>query len=319
MRFLKFFSGLVISFLLLEITLRLSSPVLGTPIKSWNTMEEAKVLKLESRSPVDDSTIFVLGNSTAHIGINPDVIKAFSSGKLSVFNAATNGSNIGTMSNFARSYLIPKHHARTLILFLAPKTMPDAPSADEVDVNDLNMSFIPPSAKEWLGEYSFLFKYRNNLRNPMIINTIRKSILSLKSGYGIVESWAGDLDQSGYSIFPPPKNTIPGGWSQKDLDSSAIYQGPLPKYTYQELARLLRVADRNDTRIVIASVPLPHLDSTYRLEVESLARSFKLDYIPGNDAIRSGKYFADEIHLNESGTLLFSEYIARQLVKLGLP
>jgi hypothetical protein len=314
----RFFIGFALGLLILELAVRALSPVMGPPLKSWNTMEDAKIHKLESSQESREASIYVMGNSTALIGVNPNYVRNNSLGQLKLFNAAMNGSDLTHISRFATEYLIPKQHPKAIVLFLAPGTTPDLKPLPESKSSPLYSSFLSPKARELLSANLYLFQYRNNLRDPMTFNAIRKSLMHFRAGFGVVNSWADDIDVSGYSVFPVASNSISGGWSKDALNSEEVYGAKLPRLASEELSKILEVAHKHGTRIVISSVPLPYLDNNYRLEVAEFAKVFDLEYISGNDAVTQGQNFADGIHLNESGVKIFSQFLTDELLKLGL-
>lgn len=314
---IKISGGMLASLILVESLVRLTAPIMGPPLKSWNTMQDAKMYKLSSSNSFGRDGIFVLGNSTALIGIDPSVIGLVSQGKLKVFNAAMNGSNLNHMNNFALEYIIPRQSPKALVLFLAPGTL-GIPLEVRPRMNPLSSSLLPSSTRDWLGERLYLFEYRNNLRDPMTLNAFRKSLFLGRTGFGVVNSWARDLDDFGYSRLGYTNDSIGGGWSLMDVARDLTYTGDHMKSDINSLKELRSIGKDNDTKIIISTVPLPYLDDQYRLQVKSLANSLDIPFISGNDAVTSGTYFSDGIHLNKGGAEIFSQFIAQQLMKLGL-
>ena len=315
--YIKISVGVLAGLFLVESLVRITAPIMGPPLKSWNTMQDAKEYRLNGADSFKRDGIFVLGNSTALIGINPSIISLASQENLQVFNAAMNGSNLTHMKDFALDFIIPKQSPKALVLFLAPGTL-DMPIEVKARTSLLSSSLLPSSARDWLGERFYLFKYRNNLRDPMTLNAFRKSLFSGNTGFGIVNSWANDLDSFGYSRLEYANNSIGGGWSLKDANQSLRYARDFMKSDINSLNKLISVGKVNDTKIIISSVPLPYLDDQYRIQVKSLANSLGITFISGNDAVTSGDYFSDGIHLNKRGAEVFSKFIAQELIKLGL-
>jgi len=314
---IKISVGMLAGLFLVESLVRITAPIMGPPLKSWNTMQDAKEYKLKGTDSFKRDGIFVLGNSTALVGINPSVISLASQENLKVFNAAMNGSNLTHMKNFALDYIIPKQSPKALVIFLAPGTL-GIPLEVKARISPLSSSLLPSSTRDWLGERFYLFEYRNNLRDPMTLNAFRKSLFSGNTGFGIVNSWANDLDSFGYSRLEYANNSIGGGWSLKDVNQGLRYAAEFMKSDINSLNELVSVGKDNDTTIIISSVPLPYLNEQYRLQVESLANSLGITFISGNDAATSGDYFYDGIHLNKRGAEVFSQFIAQELIKLGL-
>ncbi len=316
--FTRFLFGLLASLMLVESIVRITAPIMGPPIKSWNTMQDAKAYKLNGTNLFERDGIFVLGNSTALMGIVPSVINLVSQGNLKVFNAAMNGSKLIHMKDFALDYIVPKQNPKALVLFLAPGTL-DVPLEEEPGRNLLSSSILPSHTRDWLGERLYLFEYRNNLRDPMTLNAFRKSLFSGRTGFGIVNAWSDDLDDFGYTRLGYANNSIEGGWDLKDVEQGLErYSGNFIKSDIDSLNQLITVAKKTDTKIIISTVPLPYFAEQYRLKVKSLASLLSIPFISGNDAVTSGDYFSDGIHLNQRGAELFSKFVSQELIKLGL-
>ena len=74
----KFVIGILLAGILLEGATRLISPLLGPPLLKWNTMEDAKTLKLrEFVNQYQNPEYVLMGNSTTLIGFNPTERSAF--------------------------------------------------------------------------------------------------------------------------------------------------------------------------------------------------------------------------------------------------
>jgi hypothetical protein len=112
-----FILGTVIADLCLELLMVTISPVLGPPLNSWNTMQDAKILKLRSLvdGKMNPDTIF-MGDSTVYIGVNPNILNQDLKGTLSTFNAGMNGSDLATMYQFLMDEIIPISHLKRLIV-----------------------------------------------------------------------------------------------------------------------------------------------------------------------------------------------------------
>ena len=300
-----FVVGLLSSFFVLEGSIRAASPFLGPPIISWNTMEDAKRLKLEEfRDKYISPDYVLMGNSTTLIGFNPsifDIAAGLPTG--SSFNAAMNGSDIKTMRDFACGYIISTVKPKNLVLLFSNIGM----------IQNQGFSELKSSSTSVLSN-SYLYTYRNNFRDPMTVNTLLRVLKFRDTRQGIVFRWADNLDDFGYTKFETTNGTFPQeGWNPKE--NSALDETTYLVNTSQ-LKYLIEIRDfakKYDVKLIIGTVPLLAKDLQYRGTVRAIADSLGIDFIQGNDAVGQGNYFQDGIHLNKDGSKIFSEFLASEL------
>jgi len=304
-RVFSFVVGLLFSFFILEGSIRAASTFLGPPLISWNTMEDAKKLKLDEFLVKYKSPKYVLmGNSTTLIGFNPttfDSVAGLPAG--SSFNAAMNGSEIKSIRDFACRYIIPTIKPKNLVLLFSNIGM-----IQTEDYKDLK------SNSPRVLSNSYLYKYRNTLRDPMTVNTLLRILHYRDKEQGIVYRWANNLDDFGYTKYGTSDVKFPqNGWNPKE-DST------LDETTYlvnrSQLKYLIEIRDfaqKNGVNLIIGTVPLLAKDVEYRGTVRAIARDLGIGFIQGNDALGHGKYFQDGIHLNKGGAEIYSEFLAKEL------
>ncbi len=68
--------------------------------------------------------------------------------------------------------------------------------------------------------------------------------------------------------------------------------------------------------LIIGTVPTSVFENEVRERVRTLASEMKVKFIQGNDAVKSGVLFADGVHLNDKGVVLFSHFLADQIKAL---
>ena len=302
-----FIIGLLTSALLLEGGVRFASPLLGPPLVSWNTMEDAKRLKLdEFREKYQSPKYVFMGNSTTLIGLNPTVFDSKAGlAPGSSFNAAMNGSDIKTIRDFTQSYIIKKVKPKNLVLLFSNTSMIYGPKYEEIE-----------SEKVDLLSNSYLFRYRNTLRDPMTVNTIMRVVKYRDTRQGIVYRWADNIDDFGYTKYETTDATSSiEGWlpSQDVKRDSKSYSVDVSNLKY--LTEIRDFANENGVNLIIGTVPLLSQDLKYRGTVREIANKLGIGFIQGNDAVGQGKYFQDGIHLNKTGSRVFSEYLAEMLSK----
>ena len=300
-----FIIGLLTSALLLEGGVRVASPLLGPPLVSWNTMEDAKRLKLdEFREKYQSPDYVFMGNSTTLIGLNPtDFDSKAGLAPGSSFNAAMNGSDIKTIRDFALSYIVKKVKPKNLVLLFSNVSMIYSPRYEEMK-----------SEKSDLLSKSYLFRYRNTFRDPMTINTILRVLKNRDTRQGLVYRWADNIDEFGYTKYETTDATNPdNGWIPSRLSAidQTSYSVDISNLKY--LIEIRNFANKNGVNLIIGTVPLLSQDLKYRGTVREIARQLGIDFVQGNDAVGQGKYFQDGIHLNKAGSRVFSEYLAETL------
>ena len=300
----------MISILALEVAVRLVSPLLGPPLVKWNTMEDAKMLKLEEfQTKYPTPKYIFMGNSTVLIGFNPTVFNteaALPPG--TSFNAAMNGSEIREIRDFACGYILKEIHPRNLVILFSNTSM--ALNADYsrsvVDVTSLENNF-------------FIYKYRNTFRDPMTLNTFLRVVKFRDTRQGIVYRWADNLDDFGYTKYETTANTFANpGWDPKKVDKQVKLLYPLAnKSSLRYLLEIRDSAKAHGDNLIIGTVPTLSFDPKYRDAIEQMAKYLGVSFVQGNDAVGQGKYFQDGVHLNKQGSIEFSKFLAQELPKLN--
>ena len=297
--------GVLTSLFLVEGTIRIASPILGPPLSSWNTMEDAKKLKLsEFQTKFGPPEFLVMGNSTALIGFNPAIFDAHMRKSQSFsFNAAMNGSKIDTIRDFATSYVIPKVKPRNLvILFSNTEMLFDSKpiSLEKKEINFLSQSY--------------LYKYRNTLRDPMTLNTLIRFAKYRDTRQGIVYRWADNLDNFGYSRYPTTEESVEVlGWNPNSSFPGEDGAISIETSKLRSLIQIRDLARKNGSNLVIGTVPLLSNDTSYRATIRAVADSLGISFVQGNDALGEGRFFQDGIHLNRKGAEVFSIFLADSL------
>jgi hypothetical protein len=302
-----FIIGLLTSAILLEGGVRVASPLLGPPLVSWNTMEDAKRLKLdEFREKYQSPDYVFMGNSTTLIGLNPTVFDSKAGlAPGSSFNAAMNGSDIKTIRDFAQSYIIKKVKPKNLVLLFSNASMIYGPRYEEMK-----------SEKSDLLSKSYLFRYRNTFRDPMTINTILRVLKNRDTRQGLVYRWADNIDDFGYTKYETTDATNPdNGWIPSRVSAIDQTSFSVDISNLKYLIEIRNFANKNGVNLIIGTVPLLSQDLKYRGTVREIADKLGIGFVQGNDAVGQGRYFQDGIHLNRQGAKIFSEYLAQNLTK----
>ena len=308
----RFAFGVVLGLFVFEVSLRVISPLLGPPLVSWNTMQDAKLYKLQQLDAAQTPDIFVLGNSTALMGVSPTVLREFKP-DLEVFNFAMNGSDSLSMVRLSIDELIPRYKVKKLILFFSQGSF-----REDLDFSNHPYELAQPKDKQndfldLVISEIYIYQYRNMIRDPMVLNSLIRSILFFSNNQGIAARWASDLDDSGYSILPLPDNEITEGWDKRLQNHSTTPEIVLPKGTVADLEYLAEIAKSRSISITLATVPTTSYDQNYRSTVEQLAQLYDFNFIQGNDAVTNGEFFQDGVHLNSKGARAFSMWLTSKI------
>lgn len=303
----KFVIGILLAGILLEGATRLISPLLGPPLLKWQTMEDAKTVKLgEFVDQYQNPEYVLMGNSTTLIGFNPTVFDSSAGIPAgSSFNAAMNGSEIKQLRDFACSYIIRNVKPKNLVILFSNISMLQNETYEGKLQNE-----------PLLARYSYLYKYRNTFRDPMTVNTFIRILKFQDFRQGIVYRWADNLDAFGYTKYPTTKNEITDpGWDPTSAPANS--ESVLVDVTKLKYLKEIRdVAKSRGVNLIIGTVPTLTFDPLYRNSIKQIAKDLGVDFVQGNDAVGQGRFFQDGVHLNEPGATEFSKFLARELPKL---
>jgi hypothetical protein len=270
-------------------------------------MEDAKRLKLaEFQTKFGQPEFLIMGNSTALIGFNPSIFDARIKNNQSFsFNAAMNGSDIDTIRDFATSYVIPTIKPRNLVILFSNTEM----------LFDSKTSVFARKEKNFLHQ-SYLYMYRNTLRDPMTLNTLIRFVQYRDTRQGIVYRWADNLNDFGYSRYQTTAESAGAlGWnptSSPPIEAEGI---SIDASKLNSLIQIRDLARKNGLNLVIGTVPLLSYDGDYRAVIRTVADSLGIGFVQGNDALGEGRFFQDGIHLNRLGAEAFSKFMADSLIK----
>jgi hypothetical protein len=304
-----FLCGVLVSFISLEGTVRALSPIIGPPLTKWNTMEDAKILKLEEfRLKYPRPSYVFMGNSTALIGLNPSIFNSevnLQDG--ASFNAAMNGSEIQQIRDFASSYILEVVRPRNLVILFSNSAMATNINYEKFRVDVSNFE-----------RYSYVYRYRNTFRDPLTINTFIRFLKFRDTRQGLVFRWADNLDDFGYTKYDTTDLEVSDlGWKPLEGDKDGLSpQQSINTDGMKYLVEIRDFASYKGSNLILGTVPTLSYDARYRSEIEEIAKYLEVPFIQGNDAVGEGKYFQDGVHLNKRGAEEFSKFMARELSKL---
>lgn len=302
-KFFPFVCGILIAILAIEASVRAVSPFLGPPLVKWNTMEDAKTLKLEEfRAKYQNPKYIFMGNSTALIGIDPGIFDSeavLTPG--SSFNAAMNGSEIQQIRDFACGYILKRIRPENLIILFSYTGMAEN---DKYSGSFRDVSFLEKNL--------YIYRYRNTFRDPMTINTFLRILKYRDKRQGIVYRWADNLNDFGYTKNGTSDTKISDpGWDPSQAPKkTGVPAAILNEKGLKYLVEIRDFAKAQGANLIIGTVPTLSFNSNYRGTVEQIAKYLGVKFVQGNDAVGQGKYFQDGVHLNDKGATLFSKFLA---------
>ncbi len=314
MRIIRFLAGSLVAILCLEVIVRMGSPIMGPPQNSWQLQQQAKVIKLQERpSGLGRVDLVVMGDSTAKEGIDPDLLDSAAGGNFHSFNAALNSSTTYTIMRQAH-LLLTTARPRYLLVLIGANTSRSSDNDPTVGIyNSADQAITNSGIKGFLNRNLFLYKYRNNIRDPFILNTIYRSIRYRSLREGVVYRNVDTLKFNGDSIFPRSSEAYAEGKWNIPTNSPIDLNAPLPEATMKHLQSLLKLCQELHVALILGTVPTSVYEPKYRNLVPSMAKKLGIGFIQGNDATTYSSDFLDGVHLNAHGASLFSQFVGEKI------
>lgn len=310
MKTLKLLSGMISAVLLLEMVMRLVSPIIGPPQTVWQIQQQAKVIKIQERpsalGPID---MVIMGDSTGKEGVDPDILDAAVGGGFHSFNASLNSSTTYTIMKQFKDVLLyskPKY----LLIMMGPGISRESDVDVSAQTYDLAASADQGTGlKSFLNRNFYLYRYRNSVRDPFILNTLYRSIRFRSLREGVVYRNVDTMKFNGDSSFARTLNSYATG--QWQLPATEPEQAPtlFPSATMRHLRIMKAECQKIGARLILATVPTNSYNPTYRSLIPAMAKQLGLGFIQGNNATTNLANFSDGVHLNDVGASLLSRYI----------
>jgi len=216
-----------------------------------------------------------------------------------------NGSEIAQIRDFACNFIISNVKPKNLVIFFSYSEM----------AYDSEYKAIQ-STESILNNTSFLYRYRNTFRDPMILNSLIRTVRFWDSRQGIVYRWADNLDDFGYSRYPTTNFSVSqAGWNPAEQPPDVKGKSVEPK-KLRYLVEIRDTARANGVELILGTVPTLTYQPKYRSTIKEIAEFLGVKFVQGNDALGEGRYFQDAVHLNANGSRKFSEYLALTLPNL---
>lgn len=317
MKKLKFISGIISGVLLLEVILHLISPIIGPPQTAWQIQQQAKIIKLRERpANLGSINLIVMGDSTAKEGVDPDILDSRVGQGFHSFNASLNSSTTYTiMKQFME--ILESSKPEFLLVMIGPGTFRESDTDESAQTYDGAASAeVSSGVKGFLNRNFYLYRYRNSIRDPFILNTFYRSIRYQSLREGVVYRNVDTMKFNGDSSFPRTLNSYASGkW---DLPTDELFPQitDYPAATMRHL-RLLRIeCEKIRAKLILSTVPTSSYNPKYRALVSSMAQQLGVEFIQGNNATTDLADFSDGVHLNAVGAEKLSRYVGEVLATL---
>ena len=314
MKILKLTSGIASAVLLLEILMRLVSPIVGPPQTVWQIQQQAKLIKIQERpskfGPID---MVIMGDSTGKEGVDPDILDVAVGEGFHSFNASLNSSTTYTIMEQFKDilrYSKPKY----LLIMMGPNISRESDDDVSAETYDLAASVNQGTGiKSFFNRNLYLYRYRNNIRDPFILNTLYRSIRFWSLREGVVYRNVDTMKDNGDSSFVRTLNSHGKGQWQLPTNEPELEPTHFPSATMRHL-RIMKVeCQKIGVKLILATVPTNSYNPTYRVLIPAMAKDLGLGFIQGNDATYDFSNFSDGVHLNDVGAKILSKFLGLEL------
>lgn len=317
MKILKFLSGIITGVLLLEVIVRLVSPIIGPPQIVWQIQQQAKVIKIRER-PVNLGSIdlIIMGDSTGKEGVDPDILDASVGEGFHSFNASLNSSTTYTiMKQFEE--ILQYSKPKLLLIVLGPTTSRNSDLDESVKTYDKAASAeISSGSKGLLNRNFYLYRYRNSIRDPFILNTIYRSIRFQSLREGVIYRNVDTMKFNGDSSFARNLNSYSTGQWQLPTSEPVLQITQYPAATMRHLSIIRAKCKRIGAKLVLTTVPTSSYDPMYRALTSSIAKKLDVSFIQGNESTKDFSDFSDGVHLNAVGAAKLSKFLGIELQRI---
>ena len=314
MKLLKFFSGIITGVLLLEAIMRLVSPIVGPPQTVWQIQQQAKVIKIQER-PANLGLIdlIIMGDSTGKEGVDPDILDSSVGEEFHSFNASLNSSTTYTILKQFQE-ILQYSKPRYLLIMLGPGTSRDSDVDESVEIYDKAASAEMSSGiKGFLNRNFYLYRYRNNIRDPFILNTVYRSIRYQSLKEGVIYRNVDTMKFNGDSNFARTLHSYSTGKWELPKSEPILKITHYPAATMRHLRIIQEECKKIGAILILSTVPTNNYNPKYRALASSVGEELGLEFIQGNDATTNLADFSDGLHLNAVGAKKLSELIGIEL------
>lgn len=300
------------AFLLVELVVRALAPVLGPPLTFYNINTQAKAAQFQALGQAgDDPAVVFLGNSTVREGVD---IAAFER------EAGVTAYNAGLQS--ATTYVVRRFLEREILRNVTPDvvvyglTAGSYAEADDVQTarydeapatRRTRPSWVKRTAEDWL----YLWRYRNDLRDPRTGSTLFRSLRYRSTDEGALAralremTTHGDLPSRSASGYGTAPVVI--------AEDSTAAPAPVPAASRRDLRILASELREAGVQLVLVNMPTTSVDPSFTASVRELGEALDVPVLDLKDVITTQAEFVDGVHLNGPGATHLSAVLAEHL------
>lgn len=302
------FIGFVIGFVGMELLVRALIPVLGDPIEYYAPVAQAKVTQLQALAQTgEEIDVVFVGSSTVLEGVDINSFEQASG--LSAYNGALNAADTHVVRRFLLEEVLQAIHPQTVVYGISTGAFIESDAAQIGAYDTAPATRIEPLP--WykrVAEHLALYRYRNTLRDPEVVNTILRTVLHTSLNEGQIDRLVSDMTEHG--DLPA---RVPSAGPGLPIDTSAdLSVGPLevPAESQRDIEEIARVLDDNGIELILVSMPYPTYDPGFAKAVRNLAKKVGAEFIDAAPAAPQTGLFHDGVHLNELGADFLSRFLA---------
>ena len=201
-----------------------------------------------------------------------------------------------------------------MLILLGPVTSRDSDVDESVQTYDKAASAEMSSGiKGLLNRNFYLYRYRNNIRDPFILNTVYRSIRYQSLREGVIYRNVDTMKFNGDSSFARTLNSYASGNWELPKSEPIFKITNYPAATIRHLRIVQEECKKIGAKLVLSTVPTNSYNPKYRVLARSIGKQLGLDFIQGNNATTNLADFSDGVHLNAVGARKLSELIVTEL------
>lgn len=315
--------------LLLEAAVRLVAPRLPEPLV-WNDREvQNKVARIDALSRRTAASAVFAGSSSMNAAADAELTTNLIGGNAPAFNAALNGSDLRSIGFWLSNVVGPRLHPRVVVVGTTSLEWND----NGITQADFYRKLIrSDGAREltgrlgrvgrleaWLEDYSYLARYRTELRRPThVLNGDPRDKSAAVDELGTLRA---------IRAFQTRPYGVPAEFRRR-TEQESFHDYAIGGVQQNTLSRLSSALRRMDATLVVVKMPVTsdvfalhprgkRDYKSYERALERFAESHDVVFVDAASHISDPKFFVDPVHLNAAGTARFTRLLVPTLRALA--
>jgi len=293
---------------------------------TWHSYDtQKKVQQMDALAKRGGVDIAFFGTSMMNVGVDPALVMDALGGSATAYNASLNSAIPRLTEVWARDVVFPRLHPEVVVIGVASYDLSDT-GANRTTFLDAFLDSasgkraagedgVLDKANYWMAQHFELWDYRAELRDP---DTLLDALRGKKP---VKDKEAVATDALGHSTAVEAQQFV-------NRSGLPVEQYKVGTADADALRRLISYAEKQGSRVVLVDMPVtqefvdrhPDGDATYADFVDRLqALADDMDVpLLRFDSIRDHLLFADQVHLNRSGTEMFTTQLTEALANAGV-